>query len=136
MRGVYQEKEELMNEFLKDKKKWIELGATVLLLLYFISATFNQSVRIAGVQTSNHTQVWHIFHLSLGLLCLFSILSKRELGYWFLVTIFLWQIPVEFYGAYISVQKNLGDAGQIVEPFFNVFGLVLLFISRKRYFST
>src|SRR5262249_14194599 len=114
-------------------KSALEGACTLLLLVYFTSATFNQSIRIAGMQPSGHTQLWHIFHLALGLLCIFAVLSKRELGFWWITAIFVWQIPVESYGAFLVLRRGLDESGQIVEPFLNVVGLALLLVSRRRY---
>ena len=112
---------------------WLQTTLTVILALYFISGVFNQSLAIGMPGKAHHSEIWHIFHLTLGLTCLFSVLFRARIGYWWLVTIFLWQIPVEIYGAYYALSHGLDETGQMIEPLFNMFGLAFTYLTRLRY---
>lgn len=80
--------------------------------------------------------LWHGFYMCMNLLGLWIVLSATSLGYWWLLTAFLWQIPTEGFYAYqaLSLHGNgLAWLSQIIEPGLNVLGLFCLIATRSRY---
>lgn len=107
--------------------------ATILVLLFFIGGAVNHSFAFGGFNDTNKTQLWHGFYLAVSISCIFSVLYAKDWSYWWLITLFLWQIPVETIGAIRSVTSSSPNVNQLIEPGLNAVALLCVFLSRGRF---
>jgi hypothetical protein len=122
------------------------LPAVCILFLIFGSlvGAIHHTFAFGGVginQSASLNQLWHGFYLVIDLLCLFAIFSRRELGFYWLLTVFVWQIPVELIGALeAGTMLQAKGAGtlvmvtQVIEPFLDMLELACLVGAKSLFF--
>lgn len=86
-----------------------------------------------GIQAGGHSELWHGTNMLMCLLSIFCVLSSRELGYWWLLTVFISEIPIEARGALMSVGGPVFK-DQVVETLLNIACLGCLLATKHRYF--
>lgn len=114
-------------------KSPVSAVATTLLMLFFIGGAVNHSFAFGGFSNTGKTQLWHGFYLAASISGIFATLYASEWAYWWLITIFLWQIPVETIGAIRSASSSASDLNQLIEPVLNLIGLICVILSRGRF---
>lgn len=108
--------------------------ASIFLLMFFIGGVVNHSFGFAGLSTTKPI-LWHGFNILICKLSVLAVLSKKPLGYWWLLMVFITEIPVETKGAIHSYGSHL-FIDQIIEVALNITGLALVLLTKKSYFST
>ncbi len=114
------------------RENYIGIVCSILIVIFFLGGIVNHALPFAGMVKDGRSELWHGFNTFLALTAIFSVIFANRLGFSWLLTLFLSQAVVEARGAFL-VYGGPAFTEQLFETFLNVFGLVLLFISRRRY---
>jgi len=108
------------------------VGCVGFLLFYFIGGAMHHAFGFAGIH-AHKSEIWHGFYLLMCVAGIFSVLSRREIGFWWLLTGFLWQIPVEVKGTVLSYGSDM-FSDQIIEVILNLVGVFCLWRIKPNFF--
>jgi hypothetical protein len=106
--------------------------ASTFIILFFVGGVVNHSFGFAGINTTKPV-LWHGYNILMCKLGILAVLSKHPIGFWWLLTIFITEIPVELKGTFESYGSSMfGD--QVVEVILNLICITFVLLTRKAYF--
>lgn len=114
------------------KSTRLQTVCTAILLIFFIKGVVHHSFGFAGINPGGHSELWHGFNMFMCEVAIFAIFSQRELGWFWLLALFVCEIPIELTGTFRSYGSDL-FADQLVEVVIDTICLACVVATRQRY---